>query len=338
MCWYRVPAALSLAGALFVLASPASGAVLITVDKATQQMSVAVDGALRWTWPVSTGQAKYDTPNGAYTTFRMERHHFSREWDDAPMPYSIFFTKAGHAIHGSYATRRLGRPASHGCVRLAPKNAEQLFALVRQQGLANTQVVVNGELPLPPQMIAVPLPRERRLALRMVSAQHTPIVSERDAPAVADAEPSTVVAATDAPDVTPEEPRVSIHAATVSIRAAPLPHERVARPTVHEPLQPLAVRELPKQRVLPQPPARRLAKRERPPPRTARADTATPRIYSRRARLERPRVYRRQYADPATRRYYEPRGLIVEDRYVNGYWVRRYYDQRPRPRGFFVYP
>ena len=58
------------------------------------------------------------------------------------MPYSIFFTGDGHAIHGSYETRRLGRPASHGCVRLAPKNAERLFTLVKREGLANIRVVV----------------------------------------------------------------------------------------------------------------------------------------------------------------------------------------------------
>ena len=71
----------------------------------------------------------------------MEAEHFSKEWDDAPMPHSVFFTKQGHAIHGSFDTKRLGSPASHGCVRLAPANAAKLFALVKQEGLANTQVV-----------------------------------------------------------------------------------------------------------------------------------------------------------------------------------------------------
>jgi lipoprotein-anchoring transpeptidase ErfK/SrfK len=65
----------------------------------------------------------------------MEKEHYSKEWDDAPMPYSIFFTDAGHAIHGSHAVSRLGRPASHGCVRLAPANARTLFDLVKAEGL-----------------------------------------------------------------------------------------------------------------------------------------------------------------------------------------------------------
>jgi hypothetical protein len=140
-------------------------------------MSVIVDGERRWTWPVSTGLTKYDTPNGGYTTFRMERDHRSREWDDAPMPHSIFFTRAGHAIHGSYSIRRLGWPASHGCVRVAPKNAAQLFALVREHGLANTQVVIEGELPSALPRVAVPLPRNRRTALRQLAKLEPPVVS-----------------------------------------------------------------------------------------------------------------------------------------------------------------
>jgi hypothetical protein len=126
--------------------APAGATVLITVNKSTQQMAVEVDGALRWTWPVSTGQLGYDTPSGRYTAFRMEADHFSREWDDAPMPHSIFFTQQGHAIHGYLNTRNIGTPASHGCVRLAPENAAKLYALVEQQGLPNTKVVLTGDV------------------------------------------------------------------------------------------------------------------------------------------------------------------------------------------------
>ena len=69
--------------------------------------------------------------------------HYSREWDNAGMPHSIFF-KRGYAIHGSYETKYLGRPASHGCVRLHPSAAAQLFAVVRQKGAANTTIrIVN---------------------------------------------------------------------------------------------------------------------------------------------------------------------------------------------------
>src|SRR5262252_7070969 len=126
--------------------APAAAAVLVTIDKSTQRMTVAVDGSVRWIWPVSTGQLAYDTPNGKYTAFRMEADHFSKEWDDAPMPHSIFFSQTGHAIHGYLNTRRIGSPASHGCVRLEPANAARLYALVEQQGLPNTKVVVTGDV------------------------------------------------------------------------------------------------------------------------------------------------------------------------------------------------
>jgi len=142
--------AAALVGAWFCL-NPfsAQAGILITIDKATQQMTVDVDGATRWIWPISTGRRGYDTPAGSFRPFRLEEDHYSREWDEAPMPHSIFFTGEGHAIHGSYETRRLGRPASHGCVRLAPKNAEKLFALVKREGLANARVVVLADRDAP---------------------------------------------------------------------------------------------------------------------------------------------------------------------------------------------
>lgn len=129
---------------LAVLCGPAAAGVLVSVDKSTQRMSVVVDGKQRYSWPVSTGARGHETPAGAFRPFRMEEDHFSREWDEAPMPHSIFFTSAGHAIHGSNATRRLGSPASHGCVRLAPANAAKLFALVQAEGMGNTKVIVSG--------------------------------------------------------------------------------------------------------------------------------------------------------------------------------------------------
>jgi hypothetical protein len=126
--------------------TPAHADVLIRVNKAAQRMTVIVDGEQRYTWPVSTGVAHYDTPDGEFKPFRMEAEHFSREWDDAPMPHSIFFTQQGHAIHGTYH-KSLGRPASHGCVRISAANAATLFALVKQEKMANTRVVLTGEIP-----------------------------------------------------------------------------------------------------------------------------------------------------------------------------------------------
>ena len=128
-------------------AAPASAKLLITVDKASQRMIVALDDVPLYDWPVSTGQRGYDTPDGLFKPFRMDAEHFSREWDDAPMPHSIFFTQIGHAIHGSHDIKHLGRPASHGCVRLSPEHAAILFKLVRKEKMANTQVLLTGEIP-----------------------------------------------------------------------------------------------------------------------------------------------------------------------------------------------
>jgi hypothetical protein len=140
----RRPACLFALLALLAAAAPARAEVLINVDKNAQTMTVTVDGERRYVWPVATGISRYDTPDGEFTPFRMEKDHFSREWDDAPMPYSIFFTKQGHAIHGTLDEKRLGNAASHGCVRLSRENAKTLYTLVKATGLENTQVVLTG--------------------------------------------------------------------------------------------------------------------------------------------------------------------------------------------------
>ena len=129
---------------MLFIASAAQAKVAITVDKDSQQMTVAIDGVERYRWPVSSGLPSYETPNGSFRAFRMEADHYSKEFDDAPMPHSIFFTKIGHAIHGTDAAGRLGNPASHGCVRLSRANAATLYALVEEQGVLNTTVTLTG--------------------------------------------------------------------------------------------------------------------------------------------------------------------------------------------------
>lgn len=125
----------------------AQAAVTVTIDKSIQQMTVEVDGRPLYQWPVSTGRPGFDTPNGKFKAFRMEKDHFSKEWDDAPMPFSIFFTQKGHAIHGYLDTKNIGRPASHGCVRLTRAHAEKLYDLVEQEGVLNTTVILTGATP-----------------------------------------------------------------------------------------------------------------------------------------------------------------------------------------------
>src|ERR1700732_4594407 len=132
------------AGLMLFAGGAAQANVSITVDKNAQMMTVAVDGVERYHWPVSTGIPSHETPNGSFRTFRMEEDHYSKEFDDAPMPHSIFFTKIGHAIHGTDSEGRLGTPASHGCVRLSRDHAATLYELVQKEGVLNTTVTLTG--------------------------------------------------------------------------------------------------------------------------------------------------------------------------------------------------
>jgi lipoprotein-anchoring transpeptidase ErfK/SrfK len=122
-------------------------AILININKAKQEMTVFLDGIEKYRWPVSTGRSGYSTPSGTYTATSMNEIWYSKQWDNSPMPHSIFFIKDGHAIHGSYEVKNLGKPVSHGCVRISPENATTLYALVKENGLENTQVVLTGVTP-----------------------------------------------------------------------------------------------------------------------------------------------------------------------------------------------
>jgi lipoprotein-anchoring transpeptidase ErfK/SrfK len=127
---------------LAVSVLPSGGAraeIVVTVDKARQQMAVVVDGEHRYTWPVSTGLG--GTPSGSFRAQLLSRNHRSTIFGNAPMPYAIFYS--GHfAIHGTTAVAQIGTRASKGCVRLHPSNAAALFALVQQHGIANTRVII----------------------------------------------------------------------------------------------------------------------------------------------------------------------------------------------------
>jgi L,D-transpeptidase catalytic domain len=129
---------------LVVATQALAAKVDITINKVSQKMTIKVDGDVKYVWPVSTGASGYDTPSGKFRPFRMEEEHFSEEWDNAPMPHSIFFTGEGHAIHGTVYAKSLGRRASHGCVRLSQDNASKLFGLVEANGMKNTSVVIKG--------------------------------------------------------------------------------------------------------------------------------------------------------------------------------------------------
>jgi lipoprotein-anchoring transpeptidase ErfK/SrfK len=155
------------AGLVVAAGSAADASILINIDKAKQRMTVRVDGMLKYTWPVSTGRAGYATPSGTFSIFRMEKKYASKEWDNAPMPNTMFFTPQGNAIHGTFEGGNLGRPVSHGCVRLALQNATTLFNLVQSQGMFGAQVVITGPSPgLPPGMVKRNGSGQRKLAMK----------------------------------------------------------------------------------------------------------------------------------------------------------------------------
>ena len=128
---------------MFVLGlQPARAGVVVQIDKSSQRMAVSVDGATRYSWPVSTGRGGYGTPSGVFRPQSLVRMHYSRKYYNSPMPHSIFFYY-GFAIHGTNDIRRLGGPASHGCVRLHPSHAAALYALVQRNGSRNTRIEIN---------------------------------------------------------------------------------------------------------------------------------------------------------------------------------------------------
>ena len=134
---------LGLAAALVLLAMPVAWAAHLTadIDLSEQRMTVHMDGRVLYRWPVSTARAGYRTPVGTFRPYRLERMWYSTKYDYAPMPHSVFFY-GGYAIHGTTDIAHLGRPASHGCVRLHPGNAKKLYDLIRQVGMARTRIVV----------------------------------------------------------------------------------------------------------------------------------------------------------------------------------------------------
>jgi lipoprotein-anchoring transpeptidase ErfK/SrfK len=117
--------------------------LVLKVDLGAQQLTVLEGDTIVHVWPISSGVDGYATPTGVFQPKSANRMWYSRQYDWTPMPYAVFFTR-GVAFHGTDATSRLGRSASHGCVRLATSNAAQLFDLVHKHGFAQTNIIVYG--------------------------------------------------------------------------------------------------------------------------------------------------------------------------------------------------
>ncbi|MEE9313152.1 MAG: L,D-transpeptidase [Rhizobiaceae bacterium] len=115
------------------------GGIVAKVNLTTQRMHVYKNGVHQYTWKVSSGRKGYRTPTGTWRVGRMHKEYYSRKYNNAPMPYSMFYS-GGFAIHGTGAVSRLGRPASHGCVRLQTGNAAKLYSLMRKHGRGRVTV------------------------------------------------------------------------------------------------------------------------------------------------------------------------------------------------------
>jgi lipoprotein-anchoring transpeptidase ErfK/SrfK len=132
-----------LCGLTLIYPAIAQAQIVAKITLSNQRMDVYVNGAPRYTWRVSTARRGYRTPTGTFKPTALVRYHRSTIYDGSPMPHSIFFLR-GYAIHGSYEIKHLGRPASHGCIRLHPTNAAALYSLVQQHGSANTVIQITN--------------------------------------------------------------------------------------------------------------------------------------------------------------------------------------------------
>ena len=128
-------------GPLVFADSAQAASVVATVDLSKQRMHVSVDGKPRYSWTVSTGKKGWRTPTGSYRPIAMYRDYYSKRWN-MELPHLVMISQGGVGIHGTHATHKLGRPASHGCIRLHPSNAKKFYDLVSKRGRWNTHVSV----------------------------------------------------------------------------------------------------------------------------------------------------------------------------------------------------
>lgn len=126
---------------LFQAQTALSANLIAQIGLSSQTMVVTQNGTVKYRWRVSTGRKGYGTPTGSWSAKWVSRNHRSRKYNNAPMPFAVFF-KGGYAVHATYETKRLGRPASHGCVRLHPDNAATFFQMANRSGLSNTRIVI----------------------------------------------------------------------------------------------------------------------------------------------------------------------------------------------------
>jgi hypothetical protein len=136
-------AATSVAAEMAMPPPPPPITLVLSADLSLQRLTVTERGDVKHVWPISSGRRGYATKTGTFRPQWMARMWYSRQYEWSPMPHAVFFNR-GTAFHATSAVGLLGRPASHGCIRLAPANAARLYALVQRHGFAQTKVVVHG--------------------------------------------------------------------------------------------------------------------------------------------------------------------------------------------------
>ncbi len=129
-------------GAHHVGGSSLPPVVVAHVNISSQTLTLDVNGWPEGRWAISSARPGYHTPRGSYRVTRTAKVYYSKKYDNSPMPNSVFFY-GGYAIHGTYHVGALGRPASHGCVRLAPANAAAFYELVQKYGPSRTRVIIS---------------------------------------------------------------------------------------------------------------------------------------------------------------------------------------------------
>lgn len=164
----RIIAFIVAAFALVVGVEAAHAAIQVHVDIARQRMVVKENGSTVAVWSVSTARSGKITPAGQFRPYTMRRSHFSSLYNNAPMPHAIFF-RGHYAIHGTNQVRRLGSPASAGCIRLSPANAARLFAMVERHGMSRTRISITRSLPSS-SALAQEMDRGRNVAVAAAEA------------------------------------------------------------------------------------------------------------------------------------------------------------------------
>jgi len=128
------------------LLKPPAPTLFADVNLTTQRLTVSDKSGVLHTWKISSARSGYVTPVGLYKPQWTSRMHYSKQYYNSPMPYSVFFHR-GYAVHGTTAVGQLGRPASHGCVRLRTSNAKKFYNLVHKHGKGLTKIAVRGTRP-----------------------------------------------------------------------------------------------------------------------------------------------------------------------------------------------